>query len=87
MSFQCSICFEKVFHHLRLSFNDQINPYLMNGISHHYQLDGSTFSFTGVRSDFKILFLFFDEIPMSKQNSPRCDTAFSSGAILFAYVP
>ena len=29
-----------------------INPYLMNGFAHHYQLDGSTFIFRGVRSDF-----------------------------------
>ena len=29
-----------------------INPYLMNGFSHHYQLDESTFIFRGVRSDF-----------------------------------
>ena len=33
--------------------------------------------------------LIFDEIPLSKQNSPRWDAAFcgiTSGAILFAYV-
>ena len=37
-----------------------------------------------------IFILFFDEIPLSKQNSPRWDAAFcgvTSGAILFAYVP
>ena len=28
------------------------NPYLKNGFSHRYQLDGSTFIFRGVRSDF-----------------------------------
>ena len=35
---------------------------------------------------------FFDEIPLSKQNSPRWDmgrrrTGVTSGAMLFAYVP
>ena len=34
------------------------NPYLMNGFSHHYQLDESTFIFRGRRCDFKILFHF-----------------------------
>ena len=30
----------------------EINPYLMNGFSHHYQLGESTFIFRGLRSDF-----------------------------------
>ena len=33
---------------------------------------------------------FFDEFPVSQQNSPRWDAAFcvvASGAILFDYVP
>ena len=64
-----------------------VNPYLTNGFSHHYHLGQSTFIIRGIRSDFE--FLFFDEIPLSKQNSPRWDAAFcgvTSGAILFAYV-
>ena len=32
------------------------NPYLMNGFSHHYHLDESTFIFRGVRSDFSLIF-------------------------------
>ena len=68
---------------------DIINPYLTNGFSYHYQSGESTFSFRGIRSDLKICIQFFDEIPLSKQNSPRWDAAFcgvTSGAILFAYV-
>ena len=36
------------------------NPYLMNGFSHHYQLDASTFILRGVRSDFYFLFNFLN---------------------------
>ena len=36
----------------------QINPYLMNGFSHHYHLGESTFIFRGGRCDFKILLHF-----------------------------
>ena len=32
-----------------------INPYLTNGFSHHYQLDESTFIFRGVRSVYYFL--------------------------------
>ena len=66
------------------------NPYLTNGFSHHYQLGEPTFIFRGVMSDYEFLSRFFDEIPPSKQNSPRWDAAFcgvTSGAMLFAYVP
>ena len=31
------------------------NPYLTNGFSHHYHLDESIFTFRGVRSDFYFL--------------------------------
>ena len=34
----------------------RFNPYLTNGLSHHYQLDGSTFFFRGVRSDLYLIF-------------------------------
>ena len=67
------------------------NPYLTNGLPHHYRMDESTFISRGVRSDFFIFFIsFFDEISLCKQNSPRWDAAIcgvTSGAILFAYVP
>ena len=65
----------------------EFNPYLTNGFSHHYHLGESTLIFRGVRSDFLNFIQFFDENSLSKQNSPRWDAAFSSGAILFAYVP
>ena len=67
-----------------------VNPYLTNGFSHYYHLGESTFIFRGARSDFLFFIQFFDEIPLSKQNSPRWDAAFcgvTSGAMLFAYVP
>ena len=67
---------------------NELNPYLTNGFSHHYQLDESTFVFRGVRSDFLSFNQFFDENSLSKQNSPRWDAAFcgvTSGAIMFAY--
>ena len=63
-----------------------INPLVTNGISQSYHFDESTFVLRGIRSNFS----FFDEIHVSKQNSPRWDAAFcsvTSGAILFAYVP
>ena len=52
----------------------------------YYHLDESIFIFTGVRGNFSFLFSFLDEIPVSKQNSPRFDATFcsiTSGAILF----
>ena len=66
------------------------NPLVTNGLSHPYQLDESSLTFRGIRSNFSFLFHFFDEYTVSKQNSPRWDAAFcgvTSGAILFAYVP
>ena len=39
-------------------FNSDFNPYLMNGFSHHYQLDESTFIFRSVRSDVLIFISF-----------------------------
>ena len=35
-----------------------INPYLTNGLSHHYQLSESTFIFRGIRCDFYFLSYF-----------------------------
>ena len=53
-----------------------VNPYLRNGFSHHYHLGESTFIIRGVRSDFYFLSHFsMNEIPPSKQNSPRWDPA------------
>ena len=37
------ICKTQTFH---------INPFLMNGFSHHYHFEESTFIFRGIRSDF-----------------------------------
>ena len=77
--------------------------FLTNVLSHHYHLDKYTFileatvvivkfySFRGNSSDCKILFIFFfDEISLSKQNSPCWNAAFcgvKSRAILFSRVP
>ena len=47
-------------------------------------------SFLGASGVIIKFYSIFDEIPLSKQNSPRLDAAFcgvTSGAILFAYVP
>ena len=33
----------------------EINPYLTNGFSHHYQLGESTFTIRGVKMDFYVL--------------------------------
>ena len=64
---------------------------MTNGFSHPDQLDESIFICKGVRGTVIIHFIsFFDEVPLSKQNSPRRDAAFcgvTSGAILFDYVP
>ena len=48
----------------------------MNVISHPYHLDESIYISRGIRSNFFIS--FFDEIHVSKQNSPRWDAAFCS---------
>ena len=68
-----------------------LNPYLTNGVSHHYHLGESSFILGASGRTFAnfIPFFFFDLIPLSKQNSHRWDAAFcgvTSGAILFAYV-
>ena len=68
----------------------RVAAHMKNRLAHHYHLGESTFIFRGILSDLFIFFLFFYEYPLSKQNSPRWDTAFcgvTSGAILFAYVP
>ena len=43
---------------LAIVFYLQFNPYLTNGLSHHYHLGESTFIFRGHRCNFKILFHF-----------------------------
>ena len=65
------------------------NPLVTNGISHPYDLDEST-SILGASGVIFHFISFFDEIHVSKQNSPRWDATFcgvTSGAIQFAYVP
>ena len=64
-----------------------LNPLMINGFTHRYHLGESTFIFRGFRYDFIHI---FDEIFLSKQNSPRWEAAFygvTSGAMLFVYVP
>ena len=53
-----------------------LNPCRMHGLAHHYHLGESTFIFRGIRSDFLFFISFFDEIPLSKQNSPKWEAAF-----------
>ena len=48
-----------------------VNPLVTNGLSHPYHLDESSFIFRGFRNNFFIFNIFFDEIHVSKQNSPR----------------
>ena len=63
-----------------------INPLVMNGLSHPYQMDEYIFIFRGIRSNYSFIFHFY----VSKQKSPRLDAAICgvlSGAILFAYLP
>ena len=40
----------------------RLNPYLMNGFSHHNQLDESTFIFRGIRSEFRFSYKFLMKI-------------------------
>ena len=56
------------------------NPYLTNGLSHHYHLGVSTFILRDIRSDFEFLFKFL------KANRIASDGMLRS-ATLFAYVP
>ena len=66
-----------------------IIPNKPNGFLHAFQLGEFILIFRGIRSNFSF-FTFFDEIHVSKLNSPRWDAAFcdvTSGGILFAYVP
>ena len=48
-----------------LKSQDFLNPFVMNGIAHHYHFGESTFIFKSIRCDFKILFNF--SMKFSKQ--------------------
>ena len=47
------------------------NPFLTNGLAHHYHLEEPTVIFSDTRSDLEFLFHFFYQNPLSKQNSLR----------------
>ena len=49
------------------------NSYVAIGVSHPDHLDGFSLVYKDIGSDFPFLISFFDEIPLSKQHSPRCD--------------
>ena len=49
------------------------NSYVAIGISHPYHLDESILDLLGIGGDFPFLISIFDEIPLSKEHSPRCD--------------
>ena len=59
--------------------------------AHHYQLDESTFTFRGVRSDFYFLSQFSMKFLCANRIAPDGMAVFergvTSGAMLFAYVP
>ena len=59
-----------------------IDPFLMNGLSHHNDLGESTSVFMGIRSDFE--FLFHSSMKILKANRIAPDGTPRSGAILFA---
>ena len=42
------------------------NPFMKNGLAHHYYFGESTFIFVDIRCDFEFFISFFDEIPLSK---------------------
>ena len=69
------------------------NPYVTNGLSHHYHLDESILILWDIRNSFYVFISFLDEIHFRKQNSPSWDAALAaicsvaSGAIMFADVP
>ena len=56
-----------------------VNPLVTNGIAHPYPIDESFFFLRGTRSNFSVLFHFYDENHVSKQNSPRWDAASHLG--------
>ena len=62
----------KVCRSILFAFYDKLNvvkAFMTKGHSHH--LGESTVILRGIRSDFNVLFHFFNEISLSKQNSPR----------------
>ena len=67
-----------------------LNPYMMNGIAHHYHSSQSTFMFMRIGVILCFYSIFFYEIPLSKHNCPRWDVALfrvTSGAILTNCLP
>ena len=52
-------------------WSDIFDPFVTNEFSYPYRFDKSIFFLMGIRSDISL----FDEIPVSKQNSPRWDAA------------
>ena len=65
-----------------------INLLLTNGHSNAYHLDESKL-FLGITRVVSLFFSFFNEFPVSKQDSPRWDAVFAAShvGILFVYVP
>ena len=55
----------------RRPFFSERGSYVTNGLSNPYHLDESTLIFRAVKDIFFIFISFFDEIPVSKQHSPR----------------
>ena len=55
----------------------KLNPLVMNGLSHTYQMDKFTFIFRGTRSDFSFLFHFSMKFMSANRIAP-------DGALCFA---
>ena len=55
------------------------DPYLMNGFSHYYQLDESTFIFRGIRSEFQFSYKFLIKVLLANRiatdGTPRSATS------------
>ena len=62
-----------------LCFKTPINPYLMNGFSNHYHLDGSIFIFRGIRSDFEFSYKFLMKILLANRIAPDGTPRFAAG--------
>ena len=67
-----------------------INPYMTNGLDHHYHLGESTFISRGFRGDFKILFHFsmksFSVNRIAPDGTPHSGVSHL-GLFCFAYGP
>ena len=50
--------------------SQQLNPYMTNGLAHHYHLGQATFIFRGTSSDFEFLSHFLMKFPNANRIAP-----------------